>query len=177
MSGMNINEDLSNAFRENSEKPRQTAEEQAQALLRNFPLCFLTGTRAYGPVTGKSDWDVACPIWLEVELTGVLRSFPQDMFGKGSKEYPGRSAKQTAPDGVQLNLIFLTPIEYVCWRTATEMMKLLPVPQDHRILRYAEFEALRAMVKSRISDTPWIHRIKGVEHLFLGKPLDNPGPL
>lgn len=174
---MNIDEALSNAFKENSEKPHRTAEEQAQVLLRGFPLCFLTGTRAYGPVTSKSDWDVACPIWLEKQVMGVVNSFPVALSATGSKEYPGRYAKQTAPDKVQLNIVILTPGEYVCWRYATDMMKVLPVPQDHRVRRYSEFESLRAVVKSRIADTPWMRQIKGVEHLFLGKPLDNPGQL
>ena len=154
-----------------------TAHEQAELILRKFPLCFLTGTRAYGPVTGKSDWDVACPIWLEEQVMEVFNSFPLDLPSARSADYPGRCVKQTAPDKVQLNLIFLVPIEYMCWRYATDMMKILPVPQDHRVRRYSEFETLRALVKSRIAGTPWMHAIKGIEHLFLGEPLDNPGPL
>lgn len=171
---MNLTEELNNAFKENSDKPHRTAEDQAQALLGEFPLCFLTGTRAYGPVTSKSDWDVACPIWLETSIRARVCAFPISMEQAVNIDYPGRCTKHTALDGVKLNLVFLVPIEYVCWRYATDLMRLLPGSQDHRVRRYAEFEALRALVKSRIADTPWMNQIKGVEHLFLGKPLTTP---
>ena len=127
------------------------AENQRDALLALHPSAFLTGTRAYGPASPTSDYDIC---YLCTADTGDFEQLAMGVLQdpvKTESDYFQHSYYITddGGTGTVFNLIFLLPGDYVCWRKATEMMRLLP-PMHTASMRHGTFEMLRAIIHTSL---------------------------
>jgi hypothetical protein len=123
-------------------------ENQLAALMALHPSAFLTGTRAYGPVTRDSDWDICFLNEARTESyeDRILATLPDPLITRS--DYFNNSIYATTKRGMgtRFNLIFLGHVDYVCWRRATEMLRTLD-PFHTPNYRYAAFEMARAIVR------------------------------
>jgi len=108
--------------------------------------CFLTGSVAFDEQKHGSDIDIVLPILakqsacLKMEETGFLI---QDSFYNDGVH--GDYVTDVGP--IKVNVLFLHPLDFVVWKRAGGMYKLLPHSLD-REARHALFELLRATVKT-----------------------------
>lgn len=110
--------------------------------INNSPDVFITGTRAYGPTTTKSDIDIVMPRYASDQLLSLLDdlNIPTNLSDNINAEYLGYSFN--FPDQQTINIIAMDDMdELSAWEKVTQIMKNLPaIPLKYD--RVAKFRML-----------------------------------
>ena len=120
---------------------------------------FLTGSRAFGTFSEKSDYDIVFSVLdrADVMLKCENHRFIQSDYFQGGK---------IKLDDGEINLIFVHPHDFAVWFYATEAVKaiLLKSGIKDRISKLALFESFRGSLKGLL---PRLKNIKAYEELKL----------
>ena len=110
--------------------------------------CFLTGSVAFEEQKAGSDIDLVLPITVK---QSTLLKLDNTGFKYQSSDYNEgvHGFYETEVGFIEINVLFLHPLDFVCWKRAGEMYKVLPHSPD-REARHALFELLRATVKTSL---------------------------
>jgi hypothetical protein len=101
----------------------------------------MTGTRAYGPVRSKSDYDFVVPLWLMPTIEQVLKkeNIKMELNSEINENYKGI---KFSFGGIEINIIVAANLEELeCWKVATDKMtSLLPIhDREERIKTFRKF--------------------------------------
>lgn len=94
---------------------------------------LLTGTRAYGPLTDQSDWDIVMPREDAISLRTLLALLEIEVHRSDHihPSYEGFYFKFNQHDKVQI-IVAGDKVEFKSWARATEEMKKRPKIYDRR---------------------------------------------